>query len=146
MSNNTSGSTRNHTFDVRINDGNQNDSTLYVRDTLTISQNVNVVPLIYEYGNFTHSQKTGLVFYRNNGSFHTATFKSNTQGNNTNDNVLRMTVTPTGIHASEITSVQYYLSPITGDYSNPHFLLNSTTMTQVHGQMFQVFQEVGHLI
>ena len=130
LANNNSGGERSHTFDVRINDGNQNDNTLYVRDTMTISQDNSVVPIVYEYGNFTHSQKTGIIFYRNNGSFQQAQFASGIQGNNTNDNVLRMHVVPMGSNASEITSIQYYLSPVTGDYSNAHFLMNGSAMNQ----------------
>lgn len=137
LANNNSGGARNHTFDVRINDINATDSNNWVRDTLTISQNNDVIPLIYEFGNYTHSQKTGIVFWRNNGSFHTASFRSNTQGQNTNDATLRMTAAPTGTNASEITSIQYYVSHIMGDSGSAHFLMNGTAMnlgqwTNVH--------------
>lgn len=130
LSNNTSGSDRSHTFDARIVDGFENDSTYQVRDTLVINQNQTVPVGLYEYQDLTTSQKTGLIFYRNNGSFQQANFKLSVQGNNTDDNVLRMTATPTGANASEVTSVQYRITPNTGDYANSHFLINGSSPTQ----------------
>jgi len=133
LSNNNSGAVRYHTFDARLKDGNQNNSDYYIRDTITVSQSVAVTAGIYEFQNTSHSNKTQLTFYRNNGSFQQALFSNgNTQGNNTNDNVLRMTVTPTGTNASEITSVQYKVSQLTGADSNPnnpsHFLINGNNI------------------
>lgn len=130
LANNNSGGARNHTFDVRINDTNATDPNNWVRDTLTISQNNDVIPLLYEFGNYTHSQKTGIIFWKSNGSFHDNTFRASTQGQNTRDATLRMTAAPTGTNASEITSIQYYLSPQTGEYNSAHFSMNGTLMQQ----------------
>jgi hypothetical protein len=130
LSNNTSGSDRSHTFDARILDGFENDSTYRVRDTLIINQNQTVPVGLYEYQDLNTSQKTGMIFYRSNGSFQQANFKLSIQGNNTDDNVLRMTATPTGANASEVTSVQYRITPINGDYANSHFLINGSSPTQ----------------
>ena len=122
---NNSGQDRTHTFDARINDGNQNDLNNAVRDTLTITQNQFVPTSTYEFNGL--QQKTQITFYRSNGSFQQCLF-SPAQGNNTNDNVVRITATPTGTHASEIASVKVYESFITGDYGNAHFLVNGNTV------------------
>lgn len=123
LSNNTSGSDRSHTFDARIVDGNEN-SEYKVGDTLVINQNQAVPVGIYEYQDLNTSQKTSLIFYMNNGSFQQANFKSSIQGNNTNDNVLRMTATPTGANASEVTKVDYRITEGTGAYGATHFEIN----------------------
>ena len=122
---NNSGQDRTHTFDARINDGNQNDLNNAVRDTLTITQNQVVPTSTYEFNGL--QEKSQLTYYMSNGSFQQALF-SPAQGSNPNDNVLRITVTPTGTHASEISSIKVYESFITGDYGNAHFLVNGSNV------------------
>ena len=126
---NNSGQDRTHTFDARINDGNQNDLNNAVRDTLTITQNQIVPTTTYEFNGL--QEKSQLTYYMSNGSFQQALF-SPAQGSNPNDNVLRITVTPTGTHASEISSIKVYESFVTGDYNNGQthstFLVNGSNV------------------
>lgn len=139
LANNDSGGARNHTFDGRLNDGNQNDTSLAIRDTMSISQDLSVPVDVYEYSSNSAGQKTALTFYRSNGSFQQATFRLGQQAGNTNDNRLRFTASPTGNNASEITAVEYKWTASTGGYYDwnnsgsssfaPHFLINGNGMS-----------------
>lgn len=119
---NNSGGARSHTFDVRIMDEYEDDLTapgVAVRDTITISQDLSVPTTMYEYNGVANA-KTGITTVKSNGSFHTASF-SGGQGGNTNDNVLRITVTPLAPNQAEIATVKYYITPSTGGYNTSAF-------------------------
>lgn len=126
LSNNDSGSDRTHTFDARINDGNENDATYQIKDELTISQNQSVNFRSYEFNGL--QEKTSLIFYTQSGAFQQAQF-SPTQGNNTDDNSLRMTASPFGVNASEVTSIQWKMDYVFGGtYGDSHFLVNGNSV------------------
>lgn len=130
VANNNSGADRNHTFDARINDGNQNDATYQIKDTLSISQNQSVNFRCYEFNGL--QEKTGLIFYTQSGAFQQAQF-SPTQGSNTSDNSLRLTASPTGTNSSEVTSIQWKMDYVFGgNYSDTHFSVNNRTVPSTY--------------
>ena len=133
LANNNSGADRNHTFDARINDGNQNDATYQIKDELTISQNQSVDFRCYEFNGL--QEKTSLIFYTQSGAFQQAQF-SPTQGSNTSDNSLRMTASPFGVNSSEVTSIQWKMDYVFGGtYGNSHFLVNGNSVPSTYGDI-----------
>jgi len=144
IANNNSGSDREHTFDARINDGNENDSTYQIRDTLTISQDQSVNFRAYE-GNGI-KEKTGLIFYRSTGAFQQAQFSDGTSS--TSNNTLYMTASPFGANASEVTAIQYrYRYVFGGIYgTSGDFEIGGQAIPSVYTDIPNVTQSGGQFV